>query len=127
MAGDRNRYMTIDEYFSGFPENVQDILNRIRAVIRAAAPDAKEKISYGIPTFYTTENLVHFAAYQHHIGFYPTSSGIEHFHKELAGYELSRGTVRFSLDQPIPYDLISRITAFRVKQSQEKASAKKKK
>ncbi len=116
---------SIDEYIAGFPKDVQAILKQMRAVIRAAAPDAKEKISYGIPTFYTTENLVHFAGYKHHVGFYPTSSGIEHFGKDLAGYELSRGTVRFPLDKPIPYDLVARITEFRVKESSVKATNKK--
>ena len=118
---------SIDEYIAGFPEDVQVILKQMRAVIHAVAPDAKEKISYGIPTFYTTENLVHFAGYKHHVGFYPSSSGIEHFKNELADYELSRGTVRFPLDKPIPYDLVTRITEFRVKESRERAQAKKKK
>ncbi len=118
---------SIDEYIAAFPEEVQKILKQMRAVIRAAAPDAKEKISYGIPTFYSTENLVHFAGYKHHVGFYPTSSGIEHFGKDLAGYELSRGTVRFPLDKPIPYDLVTRITEFRVKESREKNQTRVKK
>jgi uncharacterized protein YdhG (YjbR/CyaY superfamily) len=118
---------SIDEYIAAFPDNVQAILKQMRAVIHAAAPDAKEKISYGIPTFYTSENLVHFAGYTHHVGFYPASSGIEHFRNELAGYELSRGTVRFPLDKPIPYDLVTRITEFRVKESRERALERKKK
>ncbi|NPV41119.1 MAG: hypothetical protein HPY72_07245 [Anaerolineae bacterium] len=118
--------MTIDEYIAGFPEDVQVILKQMRAVIRTAAPDAEEKINYGIPTFFTTENLVHFAGYKHHVGFYPSPSGIEHFKRELANYELSRGTVRFPLDKPIPYDLVARITEFRVKESRERAQAKSK-
>jgi uncharacterized protein YdhG (YjbR/CyaY superfamily) len=110
MEDSSKSFPSIDAYIASFPTDVQPILNQIRAVIRAAAPDAREKISYGIPTFYTSENLVHFAAYRHHIGFYPTSSGIGHFRGELGAYELSRGTVRFPLDQPIPFDLIRRIT-----------------
>jgi uncharacterized protein YdhG (YjbR/CyaY superfamily) len=98
----------------------------MRAVIRTAAPVAEEEINYGIPTFFTTETLVHFAGYKHHVGFYPSPSGIEHFKRELANYELSRGTVRFPLDKPIPYDLVARITEFRVKESRERAQAKSK-
>jgi uncharacterized protein YdhG (YjbR/CyaY superfamily) len=116
---------TIDAYIAKYPAEVQAILQHLRAVIREAAPEAKEKISYGIPTFYAEENLVHFAAYQHHIGFYPTSSGIEHFHDELSGYELSKGTVRFPLDKPVPYDLVRRITEFRVAASRVKAQDKR--
>ncbi len=115
---------SIDEYIAGFPEDVQAVLKQMRAVIRAAAPHAREKISYGIPTFYTTENLVHFAGYKGHVGFYPSPSGIEHFKRELADYELSRGTVRFPLDKPIPYDLVTRITEFRVGESREKAAGR---
>lgn len=118
---------SIDEYIAGFPEDVQAVLKQMRAVIRAAAPHAKEKISYGIPTFYTTENLVHFAGYKSHVGFYPSPSGIEHFKRELAEYELSRGTVRFPLDKPIPYDLVTRITEFRVNESLEKHRTRLKK
>lgn len=118
---------SIDEYIAGFPEDVQAVLKQMRAVIRAAAPHAKEKISYGIPTFYTTENLVHFAGYKGHVGFYPSPSGIEHFKRELAEYELSRGTVRFPLDKPIPYDLVTRITEFRVNESLEKHRTRLKK
>ncbi len=120
-------YTTIDEYIAGFPEEIQKILTQIRAVIRAAAPDAKEKISYQMPTFFLNGNLVHFAAYKHHIGFYPTPSGVTEFIPELEKYEKSKGDIQFPLDKPIPYDLIGRITAFRVKESQEKAEAKKKK
>jgi uncharacterized protein YdhG (YjbR/CyaY superfamily) len=118
---------TIDEYIAGFPEDVQKILTRVRAVIHTAAPDAKEKISYQMPTFFLNGNLVHFAAFKHHIGFYPTPSGVTEFMPELEKYEKSKGAIQFPLDQPIPYDLIGRITSFRVKESLEKAQAKKKK
>jgi uncharacterized protein YdhG (YjbR/CyaY superfamily) len=105
---------TIDEYIAQFPEDVQPILARIRAVIRESAPGAVEKISYQMPTFYLRGNLVHFAAHPHHIGFYPTPSGIEAFKDELSAYKWSKGAVQFPLDQPIPYDLIGRIVRYRV-------------
>jgi uncharacterized protein YdhG (YjbR/CyaY superfamily) len=115
---------TIDEYIAAFPKDVQEILEKIRATIRKAAPDAQETINYGIPTFTLKGNLVHFAAFKKHIGFYPTPSGIEKFKAELSGYEGAKGSVQFPLDKPIPYDLISRIVTFRVKDSMEKAAAK---
>ena len=117
----------IDEYIAGFPRDVQDTLQRIRAIIRDAAPDAEEAIKYQIPTFVLHGNLVHFAAFQKHIGFYPTPSAIAAFSGELRGYETARGSVQFPLDKPIPYDLISQITKFRVKENLEKAAAKGKK
>ncbi len=117
----------IDEYISGFPKDVQEILEKIRVTIREAAPDAQETINYQIPTFTLKGNLVHFAAFKKHIGFYPAPSGIEKFKNELSGYESAKGSVQFPLDQPIPYDLISQITKFRVKENLEKAAAKGKK
>jgi uncharacterized protein YdhG (YjbR/CyaY superfamily) len=116
----------IDEYIAGFPEDVQSILQKVRETIRKAAPDAVESIAYQIPTFVLKGNLVHFAAYKRHVGFYPTSSGIEKFKDELSKYESSRGAVRFPLDQRIPYGLISRIVKFRVKDSQARAAARQK-
>lgn len=104
----------IDEYIARFPEQVQLILEKVRNTIREAAPDAEETIAYQIPTFRLNGNLVHFAAYKKHIGFYPTPAGIEKFKKELSVYETSKGTVKFPLDQPVPYDLIREITEFRV-------------
>ena len=118
---------TIDEYIAGFPREVQEILEEIRETIRAAAPDAEETISYQIPTFTLNGNLVHFAAFKKHIGFYPTSTGIEKFKKQLAAYEGAKGTVRFPLDKPIPFALIGRITRFRVKENLARAKAKGKK
>ena len=114
----------IDDYIARFPADVQSILNQIRAVIREAAPEATEKISYQMPTFYLNGNLVHFAAYQHHIGFYPTPSGAEEFEAELSAYKRSKGAVQFPLDKPIPYDLISRMVKFRVTESHEKRGNK---
>ena len=119
---------TIDAYIAGFPPDVQAILQQVRATIREEAPDAQEKINYGIPTFTLGGgNLVHFAAFKKHIGFYPTPSGIEHFKDELSAYEGAKGSVKFPLDQPIPYDLFRRITEFRVAEVQAKAAAKGKK
>lgn len=117
----------IDEYIAGFPKDVQKILEKIRKTIRKVAPDAKEKISYQMPTFTLEGNLVHFAAFKKHIGFYPVPTGIEKFKKELSAYEGGKGSVRFPLDKPIPYDLIGKIVAFRVKENLEKAEAKGKK
>ena len=121
---DKNTPKDIDEYIAKFPEDVREILENIRATIREAAPDAQERISYQMPTFALKGNLVHFAAFKEHIGFYPTPSGIENFMNELSQYETSKGTVRFPLDQPIPYDLIHRIVIFRVEENLERAKAK---
>jgi uncharacterized protein YdhG (YjbR/CyaY superfamily) len=118
---------TIDEYIAGFPQDVQEILQKIRMTIREAAPEAKETISYQMPTFKFYGNLVHFAAFQHHIGFYPIPTGIDAFKNELSQYKGGKGSVQFPLDKPIPYDLISRIVKFRVKENLEKAEAKAKK
>lgn len=107
----------IDEYIEQFPEDVQEILERIRRLVREAAPEATEKISYQMPTFYLKGNLVHFAAFSNHIGFYPTPSGITSFDHELAPYKRGKGSVRFPLDEPIPYDLIERIVRFRVREN----------
>lgn len=107
---------TIDEYIATFDENTQQILSNIRNTIQAAAPDAKETISYGMPTFKLNGNLVHFAAYKDHIGFYPAPSGVTHL-KELAKYISGKGTIKFSLDQKIPYDLIKKVVEFRVEEN----------
>jgi len=117
----------IDEYIAGFPADVQKVLRKVRATIRKAAPNAKETINYGIPTFTLNGNLVHFAGFKSHVGFYPTPSGIEKFKKELSAYEGAKGSVKFPLDQPIPYALITKIVKFRVKENLEKAKAKGKK
>jgi uncharacterized protein YdhG (YjbR/CyaY superfamily) len=114
----------IDAYIAGFDKHVQALLNKIRATIRKAAPDAEEAIRYQIPTFILHGNLVHFAAFRNHIGFYPAPRGIEAFEKELSAYEGSKGTVRFPLDEPLPLDLIARIVKRRVQQNREKAEAK---
>lgn len=120
MSTSKKSYKTIDEYIYMFPKNVQKILFKLRQVINKAAPEAKEAISYQIPTFKLNGNLVHFAGYKNHIGFYPTPSGIRAFQNELIIYETSKGTVKFPLDKPIPYDLIEKIVVYRVKENLEK-------
>ena len=118
---------TIDEYITGFPPEVQEVLQKIRMTIHEAAPDATEKISYQMPTFYLKGNLVHFAAFKEHIGFYPVPTGIEKFKKELSVYKQGKGSVQFPLDQPMPYELITKIVKFRVKENLAAAAAKLKK
>ena len=114
---------TIDEYIGLFPDDVQKILQEIRQVIKSTAPEATEKISYQMPTFYLKGNLVHFAAFKNHIGFYPVPSGIEKFKEELSQYKGGKGSVQFPLDKPMPYDLIRRIVLFRVEENLKKAGA----
>jgi uncharacterized protein YdhG (YjbR/CyaY superfamily) len=116
----------IDEYIAGFPPEVQAILQRIRATIHAAAPAAQETFSYQMPTFTLHGNLVHFAAFKQHIGFYPTPSGTERFQEALSRYKGGKGSVQFPLDQPIPYDLIEEIVKFRVAENTAKAANKRK-
>jgi uncharacterized protein YdhG (YjbR/CyaY superfamily) len=123
MNTDPKAPQTIDEYIAGFPPDVQEILQRIRATIRAAAPDAQETIKYRMPTFTLSGNLVHFAAFQKHIGFYPVPTGIEKFKEALSVYQQGKGSVQFPLDKPIPYELISRIVEFRVQENLKKAAA----
>lgn len=120
MRGDQSRPKYIDEYIAGFPPDVQKILKKIRETIRKAAPDAEEAIKYQTATFVLNGNLVHFAAFKKHIGFFPTPSAIVKFKKELSVYKGSKGTVRFPLDKPIPYGLITRIVKFRVKENSGK-------
>ncbi len=128
MQTSRTTPENIDGYIAGFPDDVQKILEKIRRTIREAAPDAEETISYQIPTFMLNGSyLVHFAAFKKHIGFYPTPAGIEEFREELSGYESGKGTAKFSLNQPVPFDLIRRIVRFRVEENLEKAAAKEKK
>ncbi len=115
----------IDEYIVGFPKDIQTILQKIRKTIKKAAPEAQEKIGYQMPTFTLNGNLVHFAAFKNHIGFYPTPSGTEKFKKEISVYKAAKGSIQFPLDQPIPYELISQIVEFRVKENLAKAKKKK--
>ena len=124
MRGKRTASNSIDGYIANFPEEVQRKLRGLRAAIKAAAPGAEEKISYLMPAFALKGNLVYFAAYKKHIGFYPTSGGIERFKDELSAYEVSRGTVRFPVDKPLPLKLIARIVKFRVAENLKNAGVK---
>jgi uncharacterized protein YdhG (YjbR/CyaY superfamily) len=124
MTLNRPDFDEVDKYIAIFPEKTRELLERVRFTIRKAAPEAGEKINYGIPTFTLEGNLVHFAAFKNHIGFYPTPSGIEAFKSELSFYDGAKGSVKFPIDKPIPYDLISRIVKFRVKENLEKAKKK---
>ena len=123
----RRQFKTMDEYINTFPEHVQRILNELRQTIKEVAPQAEETINYQIPTFALNGNLVHFAAFRNHIGFYPTPSGIEAFKKELSQYEMAKGSVQFPIDQPLPLPLIRRIVQYRVKENQERKQKKSKK
>jgi len=127
MKTEQTIHETIDEYIADFPPDVQAILEKLRATIRKAAPDAEEAMKYRLPTFVLNGNLVHFGAFKKHIGFYATPTGNEKFRKELSVYEGAKGSVQFPLDKPIPYDLVSRMVKFRVKENLEKAAAKRKK
>ncbi|MCE3200142.1 DUF1801 domain-containing protein [Paenibacillus sonchi] len=120
-------YESIDDYITQAPPEIREKLEAVRKVIHEAAPEAKEKISYQMPTFFLHGNLVHFAAFKKHIGLYPAPSGIEAFQEELAQYKGAKGSVQFPLDKPLPLDLISRIVKFRAAENREKAAAKAKK
>jgi len=122
----RGQYETIDEYIETFPEDVQAILQKMRQTIKQVAPGAVEAISYQMPTFKLNgRNLVHFAAFKSHIGFYPIPSGIKAFKEELSPYKQGKGSVQFPLDKPIPYGLVERIVRYRVKENMEKKKAGK--
>ncbi|MDR0474705.1 MAG: DUF1801 domain-containing protein [Treponema sp.] len=115
----------IDEYIVQFPPEIQRGLVELREFIKAEAPDAMEKISYGIPTFYLNGNLVHFAAFKDHYGFFPSPSGIDKFEKELAPYRSGKGTLRFPLDKPLPWKIIKKVIQFRLDENNKKAAQKK--
>ena len=114
MATPGRQFETIDEYIATFPPGVQNILEQMRETIRETAHEAEEAIKYGIPTFTLNGNLVHFAAFEHHIGFYPTPSAIEAFKSELSQYKTAKGSIQFPIDEPIPFDLVKRMVHFRV-------------
>jgi uncharacterized protein YdhG (YjbR/CyaY superfamily) len=124
IAAMKNNFETIDEYIATFPKNVQSILQELRQTIKATATQAEEAISYQIPLFKLHGNLVWFAAFKDHIGFYPRESAIEAFKEKLANYEVSKGTVRFPMDKPLPLDLIKEMVKFRVKENLNKKSSK---
>ena len=127
MRTDQTAPKNIDEYIAGFPQDVQEILEKMRLTIRKAAPDAEETIKYKIPTFTLKGNLLSFAAYKKHIGFYPAPAGNEKFRNALSVYRAGKSSVKFPLDKPIPFDLISKIVKFRIKENLERAEAKGKK
>lgn len=108
---------SIDSYIASFPETTQKLLLQMRETIKKAAPQAEEKISYAMPTFFLNKNLVHFAAYKNHIGFYPAPRGISAFEKELSKYKGAKGSVQFPIDEPLPLTLITKIVKFRVKEN----------
>lgn len=126
MEGKQVKPGTVDEYIAGFPPEVRERLEAIRATVRAAAPGAGEKMSYRMPTFFLNGNLVHFAAFKDHIGFYPTPSGIEGFRDELSGYVGGKGSVRFPHDRPLPLELIAKMVRYRTAEAEAKAKAKAK-
>ena len=117
-------FKDINEFIADFPEDIQIILEKIRATIQQAAPDAKEAIKYGMPTFVLNGNLVHFAAYKNHIGFYPAPTGIDAFIEELAQYRTGKGTIQFPVDKPIPYDLVTKVVKFKVEENLKKLKKK---
>lgn len=124
MEQSKKGFSSIDEYIATFPQDKQALLETVRATIKATAPQAQELISYQMPAFALKGILVYFAALKNHIGFYPTGSGIEAFKDEMSGYEVSKGSVKFPLDQPLPLELISKIVQFRVNENLGKAAAK---
>jgi uncharacterized protein YdhG (YjbR/CyaY superfamily) len=125
MTMARTRFTDVESYIDSFPEATRKLLQEVRETIGKAAPEAIQTINYGIPTFKFKGNLVHFAAFKNHIGFYPTPSGIEAFKNELSVYEGAKGSVKFPLDNPIPFELIERIVKFRVNECLLKQTSKK--
>lgn len=117
MATSKKVFKTVDEYIAAFPKNIQSILEELRQAIRESAPEAEEAVSYQMPAFKLNGVLVWFAAFKNHIGFYPKTSAIEAFKEELSDYEVSKGTVRFPLDKPIPFDLVKKMVKYRVKEN----------
>jgi uncharacterized protein YdhG (YjbR/CyaY superfamily) len=124
MDSNKPGFNSIDEYITTFPEEIQKILQEVRATIKAAAPEAEEKISYQMPTFFLNGNLIHFAAFKHHLGLYPTPNGVEAFAQELSQFKGAKGSVQFPLDQPLPLELITRIVKYRVAENLKKTGQK---
>src|SRR5215510_7334356 len=121
MESKKVGFASTDEYIASLPEDIQKIIQEVRATIKAAAPDATEKISYQMPTFYLKGNLVHFAAFKNHIGFYPAPNGIEAFKDELSRYESGKGSAQFPLDKPLPLELVTKIVKYRAAENLKKA------
>ncbi len=122
----KNAPISIDEYIAGFTPEIQEKLRTLRQVIHEEAPEAAEAFSYQMPTFKLHGNLVHFAAFKNHIGFYPTPSGVTAFEQDLAPYQTSKGAAQFPLDQPLPLDLVRKIVRYRVEENTRLAAEKKK-
>ncbi len=120
MAKEKVNYTNIDEYIASFPQEVQERMERLRQAIQKMAPDATEKISWDMPTFYLKGNLVHFAAFKNHIGFYPGDSGVSNFLEDVAQFKHSKGAIQFPMKEPLPLELVEKIVAFRVKENLEK-------
>jgi uncharacterized protein YdhG (YjbR/CyaY superfamily) len=123
MDAKKDKPTNVEAYIAQFPVDVQEVLRQIRAVVREAAPEATERMGYGMPGLYLNGGLVWFGAHSRHVGFYPTPSGIEAFREELAAYKQSKGAVQFPLDKPIPYDLIRKMVRARVAQNKAKGKA----
>jgi len=119
------KHDNIDDYIADFPADIQKLLEQVRGTVKKAAPDAYETIKYAIPTFALNGNLVHFAAFKNHIGFYPAPTGSEAFKKELSIYKSGKGSVQFPLDKPMPLDLITKIVKYRVAENLKKEKIKK--
>jgi uncharacterized protein YdhG (YjbR/CyaY superfamily) len=125
LLSSKQKFQTIDEYIKTFPKEIQKILETIRQTIKITAPDAEEAISYQIPTFKLNGNLVHFAAFKNHIGFYPTPSGTEIFKKEISVYRSGKGSIQFPIDKPMPLSLIKKIVKYRIKDNSNRIKKKK--
>jgi uncharacterized protein YdhG (YjbR/CyaY superfamily) len=126
MKAAKQTFQTIDDYIKSFPKDIQKVLEQVRQTIKKSAPEAEETINYQIPTFKLNGNLVHFAAFKNHIGFYPAPSGLKTFKKEISRYKSSKGSVQFPINEPIPISLISEIVKYRVKENSLKILIKKK-
>jgi uncharacterized protein YdhG (YjbR/CyaY superfamily) len=127
MKPEQTAPTTIDEYIADFPPDVQEILQKVRATIREAAPGAEETIKYQLPTFRLKGNLVYFGGFKKHVGFYPVPTGVEAYAEDLAPYKTGKGSIQFPYDEPIPYDLITKVVQYRVEENLRNAEAKKKK
>ncbi len=120
----QKKFKTVEEYIATFPKEIQELLKSMRSIIKSAAPKAEELISYNMPAFQLDKMLVYYAAWNSHIGFYPTASGIEEFKEDLSKYENSKGAIKFPIDKPLPVSLITKIVKFRVKENLEKTKSK---
>ncbi|GAB4543857.1 MAG: DUF1801 domain-containing protein [Anaerolineales bacterium] len=125
MMEDTPRFTSVDEYIASFPAEIQILLRQVQAAIRAAVPEAQEKISYQMPTFFLHGNIAHFAAFKRHIGFYPAPRGIEAFKEELSLYKGAKGSVQFPFDQPLPLHLIAKIARFRADENLKRQREKR--